>query len=123
MQKSAQLDCEQGRKSGCQTFCCRLLVRRDAPANNSGGDCGTSSRFIDKGKDGYCVYLNRDTKLCRIWEQRPSVCQGYDCNFDFLLQVALRHTFRNAVELARIAATTYIAKDRYFRIPYTADQD
>jgi uncharacterized protein len=117
MSESAQVDCETGRAMGCQTFCCRLLVRLDPGTPESGMGSKTSPRFIEKGADGFCVCLDRETCLCRIWSQRSSVCRGYDCNGDFLLQVALRHKFSNIVELARIAVTAYIPKETYIQIP------
>jgi Fe-S-cluster containining protein len=31
------------------------------------------------GRDGPCVFLNRETRLCTIHETRPLVCRLYDC--------------------------------------------
>ncbi len=77
--------------------------------------CGNG--FVQKGADGLCVNLDRDTYLCRIWETRPSVCRAYDCNGDFLLQVAVRNPFRNIAELVKLATTAYIPKETYIRVP------
>jgi len=118
MVECLQVDCEAGRAMGCQTFCCRLLVRQDPGATLSEGGCNSSGRLIEKGADGYCMCLDRETYLCRIWAQRPSVCRGYDCNSDFLLQAALRYQFKNIVELARNAASAYIPKETYMLVPY-----
>lgn len=124
MSDSANVDCETGRTLGCQTFCCRLLVRRDS----DGCEAGTGSetprkRFIEKTADGYCVHLDRKSHLCSIWDQRSSTCRGYTCNRDFLLQVAVRHEFKNIVELVRISTTAYIPKETYVQIPHTPEQD
>ncbi len=81
--------------------------------------CGVG--FVEKDADGYCKHLNRETYLCRVWEQRSRVCRGYDCNRDFLLQVAVRHSFGNIVELAKLAATAYIPKEAYVRVPAPGD--
>ena len=113
----AAVDCEAGRKMGCQTFCCRLLVRLDPVERLDVNDGGSPSRFVGKCADGYCVNLDRKTYLCSIWAERLSVCRGYDCNSDFLLQVAVRHKFKNIAELVRMAATAYIPKETYIQIP------
>lgn len=108
----ASVDCAKGREMGCQTFCCRLLVRLDGDERTP--SCGS---FVAKDADGYCNHLNRDDHLCRVWHQRSRACRRYDCNNDFLLQVALRNSFDNIVELARLAATAYIPRERYIKVP------
>ena len=32
---------------------------------------------MNKSKDGYCPFLNRDSMLCSVYEERPKVCQNY----------------------------------------------
>ena len=118
MSECENVDCSAGRSLGCQTFCCRLLVRLDPDDQQIGMAGNAPRRFIEKGADGYCVHLDREKYLCRIWNQRSSTCRGYNCNSDFLLQVALRYTFKNIVELARIASTAYIPEETYLQIPY-----
>jgi Fe-S-cluster containining protein len=34
--------------------------------------------IIDKGEDGYCKLLDRETRLCKIYSSRPSVCADYE---------------------------------------------
>ena len=121
MSDYANVNCAVGRKMGCQIFCCRLLVRLDPDERMAGGN--TSGSFVEKNADGYCMNLDREICLCRIWEERPRVCRGYDCNSDFLLQVAVRNKFRNIAELARIAATAYIPKETYIQIPPVSADD
>ena len=111
------VDCEAGRKMSCQTFCCRLLVRLDPVERVDGHDGAASNRFVEKSADGYCVNLDRKTHLCSIWAERSRVCRGYDCNSDFLLQVAVRRKFKNIAELVKMAATAYIPKETYIQIP------
>jgi Fe-S-cluster containining protein len=38
--------------------------------------------MIAKHADGYCVHLDRCGSRCRIYEQRPTPCRGYDCRKD-----------------------------------------
>ena len=117
MSDCVDVDCEAGRKLGCQTFCCRLLVRLDPDERIVCSDGATPKGFIEKSADGYCVNLDRGTHLCRIWAERSRTCRGYDCNSDFLLQVAVRNKFNNIAELAKMAATAYIPKETYIQIP------
>lgn len=97
---------------GCQTFCCRLLVRLDEDERTPAG-----GSFVEKDADGYCTHLNRENHWCGIWHKRSRTCRSYDCNGDFLLQVALRHPFDNIAELVKQAATAYIPKEQYLRVP------
>lgn len=32
---------------------------------------------MNKNEDGYCVLLNRETRLCSIYENRPQVCKDF----------------------------------------------
>lgn len=111
------VDCEAGRRLGCQTFCCRLLVRLDE-SERAAARQGERKGFVDKDPDGYCVHFDRGSHLCRIWPQRPKVCREYTCNDDPLLQVALRQKFRNIVELVRAAARAFIPRETYIRVPH-----
>lgn len=96
----ALVDCEVGRRLGCQTFCCRLVVRLTAEERMRGVPCvGPSMGCVPKDEDGSCVHLDRNTNLCRIWNERPQVCRDYDCNNDELLQVVLLQGFRTLTEL------------------------
>ena len=112
MSGCVNVDCEKGREKGCQTYCCRLLVRLEPDERKP----GIPQSFVEKGADGYCANLDRETHFCRTWEQRPRVCRSYDCNSDFLLQVAVRNTFRDIAELAKLAATAYIPKETYIQV-------
>ena len=33
-------------------------------------------------RDGYCAHLDRPTRSCSIYEQRPAACRGFDCRGD-----------------------------------------
>ncbi len=117
MAENESVDCDAGRRLGCQTYCCRLLVRLEPDERHALNAEGVSKSFVGKAPDGYCVNLDRTTHLCRIWDERPRTCRGYNCNADFLLQVAVRYPFANIVELAKIAATAHIPKETYIRSP------
>lgn len=90
--------CEEGRRLGCNTFCCRLLVRLEADEREVGPD-GIERHFIPKRDDGLCIYCDPADHRCTRWETRPRVCREYDCNADPLLQVVLREGFTSLVEL------------------------
>lgn len=115
--KTRLIDCDAGRSMGCQSFCCRMLVRLKPHEREETRDGTPPKSFIDKDEEGYCIHFDRNTSLCGIWDRRPEICREYECNSDFLLQVALREEFRNIVELARKAATTYIPAETYTFIP------
>lgn len=69
------IDCNAGRRMGCGTFCCKLLVRLRPEDAEALYPANPSKRFIDKNSDGYCMYLDRTTFRCDIWEKRPSICR------------------------------------------------
>lgn len=111
------IDCEAGRRLGCRTFCCRLLVRLDEDEREPAVDGAVAKGFIDKAPDGLCVHLNRDDYRCGIWEKRPRVCREYDCNYDCLLQAAIRMGVRNIVQLSRDALKLNIEMEGCIRVP------
>lgn len=117
MTKNCSIDCEAGRKFGCQTYCCRLLVRLDPDERDAASTGEMPKGYVEKSADGYCIHLNRTTHLCGIWAKRSRVCRGYTCNNDFLLQVAVRNKFKNIAELVKLASTAYIPKEAYIQIP------
>ena len=103
---------------GCQTFCCRLLVRLDSDEQI---ECGQATkRFVDKDPaDGYCIHLDRRRYTCTAWAIRPRICREYDCNTDPLLQVALRYPFRNIAELVTTAEHVDLVDTDRVAIPTT----
>ena len=71
----------------CKAGCCRLEAVLFA-------DTGVPDRFVETDKwgvrrmarleDGWCSALDRNTMLCRIYENRPWICREfemgeYDC--------------------------------------------
>lgn len=97
-----EVDCESGRRMGCATFCCRLIVRLAPGERAPEAPHDPEKRCVDKDPaTGLCVHLDTATHRCKVWQTRPSVCRGYDCNDDPLLQSVLRHGFNGLVELVR----------------------
>lgn len=110
------VDCEVGRRLGCATFCCRLIVRLQAEDAGSPAAPDPRKSCLDKDpEDGLCVHFDRSRGLCRIWRDRPSLCRAYDCNHDPLLQVVLRDGLTSLTDLVR--ATTP-PRESWVQIPY-----
>lgn len=65
----------------CLACCCRLEVMLVT-------DTGVPDRFIDIDEwggqvmarldDGWCAALDRNTLLCKIYEQRPLICREFE---------------------------------------------
>jgi hypothetical protein len=118
MKCPADVDCDAGRRLGCQTFCCRLLVRLDPEEREPSEEPGVAPKgFVDKDEEGYCVHFDRERSLCRIWERRPRICREYSCNGDPLLQVVLREGFVNIAQLAVAESKSFIPKETYVHVP------
>ena len=111
------IDCDMGRRLGCNTFCCRLLVRYYEDERPPAVDGATAKGCVDKAPDGLCIHLDRATQRCGVWETRPRVCREYDCNSDYLLQVAVRVGVRNIVQLSRDALTAHVPRENWVRVP------
>jgi hypothetical protein len=81
--------------AGCGT-CCRLLVELDAAdevpeqfvVEHSGVRC------MDQEGDGTCIALDRATKLCTIYEQRPKVCRAFARGSGLCREVLTRYRGR-----------------------------
>lgn len=64
----------------CQACCCRLEVILIS-------DTGVPERYIDVDEwggevmarldDGWCAALDRNTLLCKIYENRPDICRAF----------------------------------------------
>lgn len=115
MNKKVIVDCEAGRRLHCSTFCCRLIVRLGPGEVDPEQPENKAKHCIDKNpEDGICVYLDRDSMRCRIWEKRPAVCRAYDCNQDPLLQVVLSDGFHS---LTRLVKSKPPPREAWVRIP------
>lgn len=69
----------------CRSQCCSLkgTFLSEVEAQSGQYDC-----FVDpesglpqlrRDADGACTYLDRDTKLCSIYDNRPGVCRQFHC--------------------------------------------
>jgi Fe-S-cluster containining protein len=78
-----QIDCES-RRHLCKAACCKLsfaLSRQDIEEGFVKWDLG-HPYMIAKVRDGYCVHIEKGTYRCKIWENRPVPCRGFDCRND-----------------------------------------
>lgn len=113
------VDCDAGRRMGCHTFCCRLLVRLDPDERQPGDGVTPPKGFVDKDPvSGLCIHHDPQTNLCRNWVNRPRVCREYSCNTDPLLQVVLQHGFTTLANLLRTSAKVVIPAAAHRFIPY-----
>jgi len=114
-----EVDCEAGRRLGCCTYCCRLLVRLDPEEREPGDGVHAVKGFVDKDVvSGRCVHWDEDNGLCRNWAKRTRVCREFDCNNDPLLQVVLRQGFTSLAQLVKAEARAFIPRETYIAVPY-----
>jgi len=38
---------------------------------------GDKYAVINLGEDGYCAFLNRETRMCEIYNERPDTCRKF----------------------------------------------
>lgn len=80
---NAEIDCEN-RLEQCHAACCRLrfaLTARDVEEGRIKWNLG-QPYMIRQGEDGYCHHLDRESRGCGVYEERPFVCRAYDCRKD-----------------------------------------
>lgn len=68
----------------CQARCCTLMFALTREEVELGVAQFNTNRpyFIARDPDGYCPHLDRATRQCGIWQQRPLRCRRYDCRND-----------------------------------------
>ena len=79
----AVIDCD-ARLPLCGAACCKLpfaLSREDVHEGVLRWDLGRPY-MIAHGTDHACVHLDKQTRKCGVYEQRPVPCRGYDCRKD-----------------------------------------
>lgn len=121
--KTRFVDCDAGRRMGCTTFCCRILVRLQPDEMVPTDDDSPPKGYVDKDFEGYCIHLDRDSGRCNNWDKRSKVCREYECNSDFLLQVVIREGFVNIADLAKASTRVFIPKETYRYVPMLDDPD
>lgn len=115
---TALVDCDAGRKLGCKSFCCRLLIRLGEHERHE--LCPSTNRlkgYVDKKENGRCVHQDDETGLCGNWENRPTVCRQYNCNDDHLLQVVIRSKGKGIADWMKESVQVIIEKKDYIYIP------
>ena len=116
---TALLDCDAGRKMGCRSFCCRLLVRlREEERAEIDPVTDQKKGYVDKKENGTCIYQDEKTGLCLNWENRPQVCREYDCNHDRMLQVVLNSSNNNLAEWMKESVQPEIKSMTKRYVPY-----
>ncbi|MDP2325116.1 MAG: YkgJ family cysteine cluster protein [Gammaproteobacteria bacterium] len=67
--------------SSCRACCCRLEVilmgDDEVPAEMIESD-RWGGEVMARLDDGWCIALDRDTMLCRIYDLRPAVCREFE---------------------------------------------
>lgn len=48
---------------------------------------GHTFAVINQGEDGYCNFLDRRTRLCTIYNNRPSICRDFQFNNSLCKQI------------------------------------
>jgi Fe-S-cluster containining protein len=82
-ESSVEIDCEN-RIALCRGACCRLSFALSVQDLEEGRVKWDLSRpyMIRHDEDGYCHHIERTTKHCGLYENRPVVCRAYDCRKD-----------------------------------------
>jgi Fe-S-cluster containining protein len=68
----------------CRARCCSLkvcLTRQDLDERVLSWDYGKPYQ-IRRRSDGFCTYLDRETRGCTVYAHRPATCRKYDCRMD-----------------------------------------
>ncbi len=68
----------------CKARCCTLTVFlsfQDLDERVLHWDYG-APYTLRRGRDGYCVHCQPETRACGAYAQRPTVCRSYDCRKD-----------------------------------------
>jgi hypothetical protein len=98
--KSVVLDCDHGRRLGCESFCCRLIVQLRSGESYPEDGADPRKHCVDKDpNDGLCVFFDRQTSRCKTWDRRPQACREFDCNKSDLLGIVLRDGFKDLARL------------------------
>lgn len=79
----AEIDCEN-RLHLCKAACCRLpfaLSKQDVQEGVVKWDLGRPYMNA-RDAEGYCTHLDKCSRRCTAYAQRPIPCRGYDCRKD-----------------------------------------
>lgn len=116
---TALIDCDAGRKLGCKSFCCRLLVRLEEHERNEVDPVTQRLKgYVSKKENGRCCHQDDKSGLCTNWENRPTICRQYDCNHDPFMQTVIRSAGNNIAIWMNESVTNIIDKKDFITIPY-----
>ena len=81
--ESKSVDCGKGKTNGCGGRCCKLWFGLSPQDLDEGFEYEKDFPYeIKKGEDGFCIYFDRRSLQCVIWESRPITCRQYSCDGD-----------------------------------------
>lgn len=69
----------------CRGHCCALKGAYLTPEETESGiydaypDPENGVMQLRRESDGFCVYFNREKRICGIYENRPQVCKTFHC--------------------------------------------
>ena len=72
----------------CRAQCCGLRGTIISPEEYHSNkyeahwDEGVNGMVLKRDADGFCSCLDRETKRCNIYEERPNVCKNFHCTRD-----------------------------------------
>jgi len=111
LQADRPLDCDEGRRLGCGTYCCSLIVRLAPDEQDPGAKDQNAKHCVDKDPEtGRCIYLDSEQSCCMVYDRRPRLCREYDCRTDPLLKVVLQEGFHS---LPRLVTSPLLDEDRH----------
>jgi len=82
-QPVSAVDCES-RVHLCQARCCTFSVELSRQDLEEGGLLWDIEQpyLLRREADGLCSHLDRTTKACGVYQNRPAACRTYDCRTD-----------------------------------------
>jgi len=67
--------------NSCDAACCRLqvlLIDDNSVPESLTEQSDWGGEVMRQGDDGWCIALDRNTRLCTIYGQRPQLCRNYE---------------------------------------------
>jgi Putative zinc- or iron-chelating domain len=82
-QPASPVDCES-RVHLCHARCCTFSVELSRQDLEEGGLLWEIEQpyLLRREPDGYCSHLDRATRACGVYQNRPAACRTYDCRTD-----------------------------------------
>ncbi|MDH5608229.1 MAG: YkgJ family cysteine cluster protein [Cyclobacteriaceae bacterium] len=111
-----ECDCSNGQRLGCKTYCCRLIVRMTEEESERLFPGEPYRRSLSKNMDGYCIFLDKESHACMVWDKRPSDCAAFNCNEDKKLQHVLQTGIISLVKLSEMAVKSYLPQEVWIQV-------